>query len=93
MLQRHLSPFHPPAAAAHAPPPLLQDYSPDYCLALLGLPLSDPARPRGSLLLRKLLWELPEEVCPLGPADRDDFLAAARPLLTAQEHVSTQGQG
>lgn len=37
--------------------------------------------------MRKLLLELPEELSPLG-ADKDDFLVAARTLMTAQEHVS-----
>lgn len=66
---------------------LLKDYSPDYCLALLALPLEDPQRARGHALLRKLLWELPDELSPLGGADKDDFLAAARPLLTPREHL------
>lgn len=65
----------------------LQDYSPDYCLALLALPLDDLQRQRGHVLLRKLLWELPDDLSPLG-ADKDEFLAAARGLLTPQEHVS-----
>ena len=67
----------------------MQEYSPDYCLALLALPLDDPQRQRGHVLLRKLLTELPDELSPLG-ADKDDFMAAARPLMSAQEHVSTQ---
>jgi len=67
-----------------------QDYSPDYCLALLALPLADPQRQRGLTLMRKLLLELPEELSPLG-ADKDDFLVAARTLITPQEHVSQGG--
>lgn len=71
----------------------MQDYSPDYCLALLALPVDNPQRARGHALLRKLLWELPDELSPLGGADKDDFLAAARPLLTPREHVRTNTQG
>jgi hypothetical protein len=54
--------------------------------------LDDPQRPRAHALLRKLLWELPDELSPLG-ADKDDFLAAARPLMTPQEHVSALMSG
>lgn len=68
----------------------LQEYSPDYCLALLALPLDDSQRQHGHVLLRKLLHELPDDLSPLGP-DKDDFMAAARPLMTAHEHVSAMG--
>lgn len=65
----------------------MQDLSPQYCLELLALPLHDPQRQRGLVLARKLAFEMPPDVSPLGP-DRDAFLQGARALVTAQEYVS-----
>jgi hypothetical protein len=67
----------------------MQDYSPRYALELLALPLQDAQqRQRGFCLLRKLAFELPPEVSPVGQ-DRDSFLRKARTAMMPQELVST----
>jgi hypothetical protein len=67
----------------------MQDYSPRYALELLALPLQDAQqRQRGLSLLRKLAFELPPEVSPVGQ-DRDGFLRKARTAMMPQELVRT----
>lgn len=73
-----------------------QDYSPHYCLELLALPLDDrhrKQRQRGMTLLRKLAFDLPQELSPVGLHDRDNFLSSARSLLLPQELVRQAGFG
>ncbi|KAF8059215.1 ARC6 [Scenedesmus sp. PABB004] len=66
----------------------LEDLSPRYCLELLALPLEQAAaRQRGFTLLRRLAFELPAHLSPLG-SERESFLAAARGAVTPQEHLS-----
>lgn len=68
----------------------VQDYSPRYCLELLALPLDDShqkQRQRGMTLLRKLAFELPQDLSPVAQQERDSFLSSARSLLTPQELV------
>jgi hypothetical protein len=71
----------------------LQDYSPRYALELLALPLQDAQqRQRGFSLLRKLAFELPPKVSPVGQ-DRDGFLCKARTAMMPQELVRGRFSG
>jgi hypothetical protein len=65
----------------------LQDYSPRYALELLQQPLEEArVRRRGLALLRRLAFELPPHLSPLG-RERDAFLISARAAMTAEEQV------